>query len=40
MFRQVLREELEKVKASLGADRYGKGRFAEASELVRPDHDG
>ena len=33
MFRQVLREELEKVKTALGADRYGKGRFAEASEL-------
>ena len=33
MFRQVLREELEKVKNGLGADRYGKGRFEEASAL-------
>ena len=33
MFRQVLREELEKVKSSVGAERYDKGRFPEASEL-------
>ena len=33
MFRQVLREELEKVKAGLGPDRYARGRFPEASAL-------
>ncbi len=33
MFRQVLQEELEKVKSGLGAERYAKGRFPEASEL-------
>ena len=33
MFRQVLGEELEKVRTGLGADRYGRGRFPEASEL-------
>ena len=33
MFRQVLQEELEKVKAGLGPDRYAKGRFPEASAL-------
>ena len=27
------KEELEKVRTGLGADRYGKGRFPEASEL-------
>ena len=33
MFRQVLGEELQKVEAGLGAERYGRGRFAEASAL-------
>ena len=33
MFRRVLQEELGKVRTALGADRYAKGRFAEASAL-------
>jgi len=33
LFRQTLAEELEKVKAGVGEERYGKMKFKEASEL-------
>ena len=33
LFRSVLDEELEKIKGSLGAERYGKGKFDVARSL-------
>lgn len=33
LFRQVLDEELNKIKAELGEDRFAGGRYSEAAEL-------
>jgi malate synthase len=33
LFRSVLHEELEKIRSLMGADRFAKGRYADAAEL-------
>jgi malate synthase len=33
LFRQILAEELQKIKTSVGEARFGKGRYIEAAKL-------
>ena len=39
LFRSVLDEELEKIKTSIGAERYAKGKFDIARALSSTNHD-